>query len=415
MEYVRRVVDDDLDELLPHLPAVALEGAKGVGKTSTAQQRAATVLRLLDPGQRQTIAADPTVIRHLPKPLLLDEWQLEPALWNHVREAVDEDPSGNQFLLTGSAGPTRGIRMHSGAGRVVRMVLRPMILSERHRISPTVSLKDLLKGDAVVEGQTSLSLSDYVDEILCSGFPAFQGLPERAVRIQLESYLARAVDHDLPEGGFLFRRPAALRAWLTAYAAATSTTTSYSRILDAATPGEDEKPSRNTVTSYREALERLFLLDPLPAWVPSLSPLKRLVAAPKHHLVDPALAAHLIGATKDSLLYGPESTFLGALFESLATLCVRVMAQSAEATTGHLRTKGGEHEIDLMVEGRDRRVVGVEVKLASIITDRDVRHLHWLKQELGERVTDLVVLTTGPHAFRRADGIAVVPLGLLAP
>jgi len=182
------------------------------------------------------------------------------------------------------------------------MVLRPMILSERHRISPTVSLKDLLKGDAVVEGQTSLSLSDYVDEILCSGFPAFQGLPERAVRIQLESYLARAVDHDLPEGGFLFRRPAALRAWLTAYAAATSTTTSYSRILDAATPGEDEKPSRNTVTSYREALERLFLLDPLPAWVPSLSPLKRLVAAPKHHLVDPALAAHLIGATKDSLV-----------------------------------------------------------------------------------------------------------------
>ena len=215
MEYVRRVVDDYLDELLPHLPAVALEGAKGVGKTSTAQQRAATVLRLLDPGQRQTIAADPTVIRHLPKPLLLDEWQLEPALWNHVREAVDEDPSGNQFLLAGSAGPTRGIRMHSGAGRVVRMVLRPMILSERHRISPTVSLKDLLKGDAVVEGQTSLSLSDYVDEILCSGFPAFQGLPERAVRIQLESYLARAVDHDLPEGGFLFRRPAALRAWLT--------------------------------------------------------------------------------------------------------------------------------------------------------------------------------------------------------
>ena len=113
MEYVRRVVDDDLDELLPRLPAVALEGAKGVGKTSTAQQRAATVLRLLDPGQRQTIAADPTVIRHLPKPLLLDEWQLEPALWNHVREAVDEDPSGNQFLLAGSAGPTRGIRMHS--------------------------------------------------------------------------------------------------------------------------------------------------------------------------------------------------------------------------------------------------------------------------------------------------------------
>ena len=174
-------------------------------------------------------------------------------------------------MCSSDLGPTRGIRMHSGAGRVVRMVLRPMILSERHRISPTVSLKDLLRGDAVIEGQTSLSLSDYVDEILCSGFPAFQGLPERAVRIQLESYLARAVDHDLPEGGFLVRRPAALRAWLTAYAAATSTTTSYSRILDAATPGEDEKPSRNTVTSYREALERLFLLDPVPAWVPSLS------------------------------------------------------------------------------------------------------------------------------------------------
>ncbi len=423
MEYRRRVIDDELDELLPSLAAIALEGAKGVGKTATATGRVRTVIALNDPRQRQVIAADPDLIARAEPPVLIDEWQLEPTVWDRVRRLVDDDSRGGQFLLTGSAGPTRDVRIHSGAGRIVRLVMRPLAMCERRDSSTTVSLAGLLTGrQLLINGDSPLGLADYTDEILRSGFPGIRDLAPRARRVQLDSYLTRALDHDLEEAGVRLRKPAALRGWLTAYAAATATTATHSVILDAATPGDGDKPARQTVAVYRENLERLFLLDPLPAWSPSLSPLKRLVVSPKHHLVDPALAARLIGIDAAGLLRGDgdrlvttDGTLLGALFESLATQTVRVLAQAAEARTHHLRTKTGDHEIDLIVEGHDRRIVALEVKLNPVVTDRDVKHLLWLRDTLTDRVADLAVLTTGPHAYRRPDGIAVVPLALLGP
>lgn len=144
MTYQRRIVDDMLDELFPHLAAIALEGAKGVGKTATASQRANTILALNRPGQRETLAADLSYIDRAPAPVLIDEWQLEPAVWDHVKVAVDEDNSGGRFLLAGSAGVAPGIRIHSGAGRIVSIPLRPLSLAERNLIEPSVSLRALL-------------------------------------------------------------------------------------------------------------------------------------------------------------------------------------------------------------------------------------------------------------------------------
>jgi len=218
------------------------------------------------------------------------------------------------------------------------------------------------------------------------------------------------------------RRPQALRAWLAAYAAATATTTSYSQILDSATPGEADKPSRVTADAYRALLQRIRVLDPLEAWLPAFNPLKRLAAGPKHHLVDPALAASLLNATVDSLLRadGPlesrrQDLLLGGLFESLATLTVRVLSQPARARVFHLRTHKGEHEIDLIVERRDHSVMAIEVKLSSAVGPRDTKHLNWLEQQLGDRLVDKMLINTGPYALRLRDGTAVVPLGLLGP
>ena len=165
------------------------------------------------------------------------------------------------------------------------------------------------------------------------------------------------------------------------------------------------------------------MADPLPAWVPSRNHLHRLTLAPKHHLADPALAATLIGLDLDALLSGTPSppvvprdgTFLGALFESLVALDVRVFAQAAEATVHHLRTRGGEHEIDFVVVRPDQRVVAIEVKLSQSIDDAAVRHLTWLARQLGPDLLDAVVVTTGHEAYRRADGVAVVPAALLGP
>lgn len=421
MEYVRRVLDEELDELFEQVPAIAIDGPKGVGKTTTAQQHVHGLLRLDSRANRAAVEADPELALRRARPLLIDEWQKVPEVWDVVRRAVDADPSGGQFLLTGSASPAQDATAHSGAGRIGRLRMRPMTLAERGLVGPTVSLAALLSGRRpALEGTCGLGLADYAEQIVASGFPALRPLSARARRFQLDSYLRNAVDRDVPEQGLAVRKPESMLAWLRAYAAATATTASYSQILDAATPGQADKPARSTSIAYRDVLTSLWLIDPVPAWTPSGNLLTRLGQAPKHHLADPALAARLLGLGLDALLdgdgapVGPQAgTMLGHLYESLATLCVRVPAQAAEADVAHLRTRNGDHEIDLVVVRDDGRVLAIEIKLATTITDQDTKHLQWLAERLGDRLMDAIVINTGPHAYRRADGIGIVPLGLL--
>lgn len=300
--------------------------------------------------------------------------------------------------------------------------MRPLALAERAIGNPTVSLRELLRGGRPpVKGRTVMRLGDYVKEILRSGFPGMRRLAGRPLRAQLDGYLARIIDRDFPELGHPIRNPAGLRRWMTAYAAASSTVASFETIRDAATGGEGEKPAKTTTQPYRDVLERLWVVDPVPAWMPTRNRIRRLASPPKHQLADPALAARLLGLDADALLSGGEvgppiprdGTLLGALFESLCTLSLRVYAQASEARVSHLRTSGGEHEIDLIVEREDGRVLAVEVKLARDIDDDDVRHLRWLADRLDDSLIDAVVLTTGEQAYRRPDGVAVVPASLI--
>lgn len=423
MSYRRRIIDEALDELFPDLAAIALEGAKGVGKTASATQRASTVLSLNNPNEHAALASNLDLVTQVPPPVLIDEWQLEPSVWDRVRRAVDDDSTGGRFLLAGSAGVAPGIRIHSGAGRIVSLTIRPMAFSERGVHDPTVSLRALLAGESEeISGTSGMDVSAYADEILRSGFPGIRDLPARARQLQLDSYVTRIVERELPENGVSVRRPGALRAWLAAYAAATATNAAYSTILDAATPGEGDKPARQTATAYREHLQRIFVLDPLEAWIPTFAPLKRLTYTPKHHLVDPAIAARLVGIDKTGLLRGQGNrisaaagTWLGALFESLVTQSVRVYAAAANARTGHLRTKNGDREIDLIVEGENRSCIAIEAKLANTVDDHDVTHLNWLYRQIGDRLVDRIVVYTGRFAYRRPDGVAAIPLALLGP
>lgn len=422
--YYHRVIDEQLDLFCNGLPAVAIEGARGVGKTATASQRARTIHDLDDSDQRDIIAAHPRLILDSRPPVLIDEWQRVPDTWNVVRRAVDDGAEPGRFLLTGSTS-VRDLPIHSGAGRINSLRMRPMALCERLDESPTVSLADLLTGaEPEINGQTGLDLADYVDEILRSGFPGIRRLPAELRQIQLDSYLTQVVDRDLPELGVGSRNPMALRRWLTAYAAATSTTASFEKIRAAAESDAGDKPSRKATAPYRDALERLWLLDPVPGWKPTRNRIARLTEPPKHHLADPALAARLLGETRDSLLAGKsasgfptirDGSLLGAFFESLVTLSVRVYAQASGARVGHLRSYAGENEIDLIVERDDGKVVAIEVKLARNAQGGQVRNLHWLRSKLAENLLEAVVITTGSTAYRRPDGIAVVPAALLGP
>ena len=422
MDYLPRIIDNILDELLESIAAVALEGPKGVGKTETAKRRARTILELDDPEQVSILGADLSRLLSRPTPVLIDEWQQLPAIWDVVRRAVDSDHRANQFLLTGSASP-RNPPTHSGAGRIVSLRMRPLTLYERGMSDVTISLRDLINGDSDIHGETQTRLADYVREIVTPGLPGLRHLSGRGLRAQLDGYLRRIVDKDFAEQGHSVRNVDGLMRWMRAYAAATATTTSFEKIRDAASGGEDQKPAKTTIQQYREILEQLWILDPVPAWLPTRNKLSSLSKPPKHHLADPAFAVRLLGLDENALLAGPvnplniprDGSLLGHLFESLVTLSLKVYAQFAEAEVRHLRTQGGRKEVDLIVVRPDQRIVAIEVKLSATVTDDDVKHILWLRDKLGSDLVDSIVITTGSTAFRRPDGIGVVPAALLGP
>lgn len=423
VSYRRRVLDAGLDGLIAAgARALVIEGAKAVGKSVTAARRVDRTYLLEDPAVQELVAANPAAAIGAGS-VLIDEWQHVPPTWDAVRRAVDAQALTLPVLLTGSAGAaTPGT--HSGAGRMVTLHMRPFTLFERDLAEPSVSLSELLTGArAPLAGETTIALHDYVSEIVTGGFPGIRATPQPLRRALLRGYIDRVIDRDFAELGRSIRNPQALRRWMAAYGAATSTTASFETIRDAASGGHNDKPARLTTQPYRDALERLYVLDPVPAWSPSNNHIGELASAPKHHLVDTALVTSMLGLDAAALLRGEQggvstprgNPILGSLFESLVTQSVRVYAQAAEASIGHLRTHRGIHEVDLIVERPDGKVVAIEVKLGGAIGDDDVRHLHWLADRIGPNLLDAVVISTGPFAYRRLDGVAVVPAALLGP
>ena len=413
MAYLRRTLDDELDLLMPHLSAIAIDGPKGVGKTDTAKRRADTTWFLDDPDMRSIAEADFSLSSAPDGTLLIDEWQHLPQVWDSVRRQVDLGTAPGRFLLTGSATPVDAKGSHSGAGRIYSLRMRPMAVHERGVSDPTCSFARILGGDNDVSGHSDFEVGDYAKLITGSGFPAIAAADPTVQTLMLDSYIERIIDRDIPDAGYEVRRPESLRSWLRAYAAATSTTTAYSRLLDATTGGQVEQPNQKTTLAYREHLAKIWLLDPVPGWVPEHNEFKRLQQGPKHHLADPALAARLLGIGASSLLSNRAAHMFGPLFESLTALTLRVLAQAARARVYHLRSNAGEREVDFIVEGPEREVVGVEVKLKPRVDDADVRHLLWLRERIPDRVTNLMVVTTGKQAYVRPDGIIVMPLALL--
>ncbi len=420
--YMPRLVDGELSALVQLVPAITVEGPKGVGKTSTCARIAQSIFTLDNPATVEILEAAPERLAAAATPVLIDEWQRWPRSWDLVRRGVDQSNQPGRFLLTGSTSLDNP-ETHSGSGRIVDLRMRSMSLFERG-IPSTVSLAQLLSDDkSEIHGSTSIGLGDYVTEILGSGLPGLQGMAAQSKTKLLQTYVRRIVDRDIPETGLRVRNPALIQRWLTAFAAATSTTATFETIRDAVTAGSSEKPSRSATYPYRDSLERIWISDPLPGWAPTHSRINRLTFAPKHHLADPAFAAAILNLDAEDLLndngtLAPISrpgSFLGSLFESLAALNLRVYAQNAGARVSHLRTKSGEREVDFIVEGSGGKIVGIEVKLSATVTDSDVRHLNWLGEQVGKKIKNRIILTAGKDAYRRKDGVAVIPLSLLGP
>ena len=422
-DHIPRYTEAWLSEYLPHIPAIMIDGPKGVGKTQTAMMFAKSVWQLDQESQRESLAANYDVLYDEEKPILLDEWQHLPEVWDRTRRMVDNHIPAGSIILAGSI-QSNNPNLHSGAGRIIRHRMRPLSLAERLQFPETISLKDCLMGKVPqkVWLKTDFTFPDYVTEILNSGFPHMRNITNPAVRRNhLDSYLNNITSREFASQGITIRQPEKLRAWMRAYAAAVATTTSYNKMLDAASSGESDKPAKETVIAYREALSSLWLIDDLSYWDLGENYLGKLKQTPKHYLADPALEARLLRLGERDLITGKINnphdedygSTAGRLFESLCALSIRTYANALDAEVSYARTRKGDREIDFIVQ-LDQSIVAIEVKMSSTVSSEDVSHLNWFAEKVGERVQEKIILTTGDTAYRRKDGVLVVPAALFS-
>lgn len=416
MEYRPRIVDADLQHALAALGAVVIEGPKACGKTETARRAAASELRVdTDPRVPPTMAVDPSLLLDGEPPQLLDEWQAQPDLWNHVRRAVDDRQRPGQFILTGSATPDDDARRHSGAGRFARIRMRPMSLYESGHSTGAVSLSGLMDGDPVRVSHQDLDLRALIDRVLVGGWPGLQAMAPPDAALAVRDYLAMIRDIDVERVLGMRRDPRRVGRLITSLARNTATEASIVTVArDASQDGEPL--ARNTVDDYLDVLERLMIVEDQPAWSAHLRSSATLRKSPKRHLADPSLAAAALGATSATLL--ADLNTLGLLFESLVVRDLRVYASARRGEVYHYRDSYGL-EVDAIVTVDDGRWGAIEVKLGAGSIEDAARNLLAFRERVDTSRAGapafLGVVTPSAYGYTRPDGVSVIPIHALGP
>lgn len=423
-DYVPRLADAWLADDLTGIGAVLVDGVKGCGKTETARKHSASEV-LLDqlPDAAQLLAVNPAVILDGPTPRLIDEWQRVPSVWDYVRREVDRRREPGQFILTGSATPRDDVPRHSGAGRFARMRMRPLTLFELGHSNGAVSLAGMLRGEDCPAVPCDVSVPQYAEYLTVGGWPALIGADPARARRYLDSYVDNLVEVDVPVVSGARRDPRRVRRFLLALAQLSAHPVRMSTLVARAGDVDDQPTvadpvrgvSRWAAQPYLDALERLMVIDDVPAWSPRLRSRARLVETPKRHLVDPSLAAALMRCDADRLLSDLET--FGFLFESMVARDLRNYGRCSDADVYHYREAGGRREIDLIVEYRDGSWCGLEVKLGGKeAIDAAARSLLELSRSVVRRPPRaLAVITAGPYCFTRPDGVHQIPLACLGP
>ena len=415
--YLPRIVGRNVDAALQRRGAVLIEGCRGCGKTWTARRFARSEARLDDERMLLLAASDPDAVLEGPTPRLLDEWQNAPGMWNRVRRECDDRAGPGQFILTGSASPHDDITRHTGAGRISRVLMRPMSLNEMGRSSGAVSLHRLFDGEAVSAlPRSDVGLRDLATLICVGGWPASLNLDAAKGRLAVGDYLSELARADIPAASGVQHRPGSVRRLLRSIARHVATEAKATTL--AADAGGDGGLSRSTVAAYLDALERVFVVEDQPAWSARLRSRATLRRAPKRHFIDPSLAAFMLRASPERLMADHET--LGLLFESLVVRDLRIYSQPDRGEVFHYRDDTGL-EADAIVERDDGAWMAVEVKLspAAGVVDKAAKSLLRLRNkmarpQLEDMAALMVVTSTGP-AYRRPDGVQVAPITALGP
>ena len=418
-KYLKRIADRVLQERLAASGAVLIEGPKWCGKTRTALENSKSHLFMQDPDKAISYlkAADtkPSLLLKGDTPRLLDEWQTAPVLWDAVRFMVDQRGKSGQFILTGSAVPKDNVVQHTGTGRISRLLMRPMSLYESMESNGSVSLKALFDGETEIDNFSTLTIEQIAFAIVRGGWPASIGESEKIALRHAIDYVEAIINADVSRVDGIEKNPVRVRALLRSLSRNISTLATIRTIHDDIAMGDaDESISEKTISQYLGALDRIFVTENLPAWNPALRSKTAIRTSPKRQFVDPSIAAAVMRLTPSRLL--EDFNYFGFLFESLCDRDLRIYAEAIDGQVFHYRDGSGL-EADAVIALNDGRWAAVEVKLGSKEIEDAALHLLELKNKVNtEKMREpsfLMILTGTEIAYRREDGVYVVPLGCL--
>lgn len=417
--YLTRLIEKQIEEKFKYIGAIQIEGPKWCGKSTTAARFSKTIVKLQNPivfkNYQMFALTSKEDVLFGEKPILFDEWQKIPEIWDFVRLDIDEhqgDPG--RYILTGSAKPIKDDLRHSGAGRIVKIKMRPMSLFESKHSNGIVSISSLFDHTQKhVRGSSQLTIENQVELVCRSGFPGVLHLPLDQATSYIKDYYHTLIETDINDVDGVKRDSKRTHAVLKTYARNISTlTTSQTMLEDISNLGFGME--RATFNSYVEALEKLFVLEDIEAWTPKLRSKTRIRTSAKKQFVDPSLAVVALGATKEELMLDMET--FGFFFESLVIRDLRVYMDALEGNVYHYRDKNNL-EVDVILKLGDDRWAAIEIKVGGNQLDQAAKNLLSLANKIDEenlhKPEFLMIIYGGKEAYVRPDGVYVVPIGCL--
>jgi len=417
LNYIPRVSDKLLKKKLRSSGALLITGCKWCGKTMSAEQHANSIIYMQDVDKSRSYLAladtKPSLLLKGDAPRLIDEWQMAPVLWDAVRAEVDVRRIPGQFILTGSAVPRDNATAHTGTGRISRVRMRTMSLFESGESTGEISLGRLFAGTQEDGAMSSLSVQDLSYLICRGGWPASLSFPKEDAIEVARNYVDALVKEDVSRVDGVERNPQRVLNLLKSLSRNICTMATNTTIIQDMAAAETSMTGP-TFDTYMNALRRIFVVEDTPAWSPAMRSRSALRTSAKRNFVDPSIAAAVLRSGPEKLL--DDFNTFGFLFESLCHRDMKVYAQANDGDVFHYRDRN-HLEADMIVSLRDGRWAAIEVKLGSKQIEEAAANLIKLSQKVDSEKMGvpsfLMVLTGGEYAYRRADGVWVVPVGCL--
>lgn len=417
MEYLPRVVDSEIDELMEIMGAVLIEGCKWCGKSTTGSYHAKSIIEFQNPDRKQEYDeiknTKPSLFLNGEKPRMLDEWQMYPVVWDSIRTDVDHSGLKGQYILTGSAKPSEGKTMHTGTGRISRVLMRPMSLFESGESTGEVSFSDILEGKDI-SGASKLSLEALSSVIVRGGWPASIKVKSDAQYRFAKEYVKSLMHEEVKKVDGVERNPEKMQNVLRSLARNISTQVSNSTLENDVKNNFDNDISRPTLTDYLNTLEKLFVIEDVNATNLNFRSKYALRTRPKKYFVDPSIATAILDIKPKDLMTDLKT--FGFMFESLCMRDLKIYTQSYGGDITFYRDEK-DFEIDAIFRTSSGKWGAIEIKLGAGYIDEAANNLLKFKERVDvEKCGEpsfLLVLTGTEYSYKRDDGVYVVSIGTL--